>query len=193
MTTEEKLRHFTETSLSAARAEADQILSAHREAMDKLYQEHITTKQRQAQLQLSMEEKNMEKERNKRLSAEQLKLKHETNKRLYEFKETLFAEVRMKLSDYMTTDAYRQLLIKQIRDIKDFAGDSPYTIYIDPADELLKFELEHATATPLTLSAYSFSGGTRAVLAGRNILIDHSFESKLNSLKDHYTFVMEDN
>ena len=55
MTTEEKLRQFTESSLSEARAEADQILNTHREAMDKLYQGHSTTKQRQAQLQLSME------------------------------------------------------------------------------------------------------------------------------------------
>ncbi len=193
MTTEEKLQHFMDTSLAAARSESNQLLTAHKEAMDKLYEEHVATKQRQAQLQLVMEEKNMEKERNKRLSAEQLKLKHETNKRLYELKETLFAEVRMKLSDFMTTEDYRRLLLKQIQDIKAFAGDSNYTIYLDPADELLKFELERTTGIPLTLSAYSFSGGTRAVLADRNILIDHSFESKLAGLKDHYTFIMEEN
>ncbi len=38
----------------------------------------------------------------------------------------------------------------------------------------------------MTVSEYSFMGGTRAVLPGRNILIDNSFESKLAGAKESF-------
>ena len=105
-----------------------------------------------------------------------------------ELKEKLFVEVKQLLEDYMTTSAYQQLLIKQIKNIQKEAGSGKLILYIDPADSDKRSSLQVATGAPVTVSEYSFMGGTRAVLQDRNILIDNSFASKLEKLKADFSF-----
>jgi vacuolar-type H+-ATPase subunit E/Vma4 len=88
----------------------------------------------------------------------------------------------------MDTPAYNQLLIHQINAAKMFAKDQKITIYIDPADSSRRSSLEVATNTLLTVSEYSFIGGTRAIIADKNILIDNSFETKLAEAKVNFLF-----
>ena len=83
----------------------------------------------------------------------------------------------------MATQEYQQLLISQIREIMKFAGNEEVTIYIDPADQSCLSSLTAAVNHPLTVSEYSFSGGTRAVIPGRHILIDNSFAAKFDAAK----------
>ena len=49
-------------------------------------------------------------------------------------------------------------------------------------------ELEAKVQAPITVSQYSFSGGMRAVIPSKNILIDHSFETKLIEEKERFVF-----
>ena len=88
----------------------------------------------------------------------------------------------------MATPEYQQLLISQIREILKFAGNEEVTIYIDPADRSCLSSLIAAVNHPLTVSEYSFSGGTRAVIPGRHILIDNSFAAKFDAAKKNFTF-----
>ena len=88
----------------------------------------------------------------------------------------------------MATPEYQQLLISQIREILKFAGNEEVTIYIDPADQSCLSGLTAAVNHPLTVSEYSFSGGTRAVIPGRHILIDNSFAAKFDAAKKNFTF-----
>lgn len=88
----------------------------------------------------------------------------------------------------MTTSAYQQLLIKQIKNIQKEAGSGKLILYIDPADSDKRSSLQVATGAPVTVSEYSFMGSTRAVLQDRNILIDNSFASKLEKLKADFSF-----
>ena len=69
----------------------------------------------------------------------------------------------------MTTSAYQKLLIREIKEVLEVAGEDEVTIYIDPADESMLTSLHAATNTALTLSQYSFGGGIRAVLPSRHI------------------------
>ena len=55
-------------------------------------------------------------------------------------------------------------------------------------DEPKKQELEAATGASLTVSEYSFNGGIRAVIPGRKILIDNSFQAKLEKARREFTF-----
>ena len=112
----------------------------------------------------------------------------EVNQASDELKEKLFVEVKQLLEDYMTTSAYQQLLIKQIKNIQKEAGSGKLILYIDPADSDKRSSLQVATGAPVTVSEYSFMGGTRAVLQDRNILIDNSFASKLEKLKADFSF-----
>ena len=88
----------------------------------------------------------------------------------------------------LETPEYQQLLISQIREILKFAGNEEVTIYIDPADRSCLSSLTAAVNHPLTVSEYSFSGGTRAVIPGRHILIDNSFAAKFDAAKKNFTF-----
>ena len=176
MTTEEKLKYFEESSLEEARKQASAMIEEYKVNLDKVEKEHKATTLRQSDLQLKTESDNLKRNNNMALSKEQLQ------------KEKLFVEVKQLLEDYMTTSAYQQLLIKQIKNIQKEAGSGKLILYIDPADSDKRSSLQVATGAPVTVSEYSFMGGTRAVLQDRNILIDNSFASKLEKLKADFSF-----
>lgn len=188
MTTEEKLKHFEETSLEQAKSESMTMLREHKASLQKLVEEHKRMKKRQAELQLQTETVSLKRERNKALSKQQLELKRQIKKRQESLKDKLFVEVKTMLEEYMDTPAYQELLIRQIRNILKYAAGSPVTIYIDPADSSKLSSLRAATGTPLTLSQISFMGGTRAVVENRHVLIDNSFATKLAEEKAEFTF-----
>ena len=177
MTTEEKLKYFEESSLEEARKQAAAMI-----------EEYKATTLRQSDLQLKTESDNLKRSNNMALSKEQLQIKRKITQKQNELKEKLFVEVKQQLEDYMTTSAYQQLLIKQIKNVQKEAGSGKLILYIDPADSDKRSSLQAATGAPVTVSEYSFMGGTRAVLQDRNILIDNSFASKLEKLKADFSF-----
>ena len=188
MTTEEKLEHFQEASLQRAKEDSIGMISEYKSSLKKLEDEHIADKKRQADLQLRTEAISLKRAKNMTLSKERLEIKRHIIKKHNELKEKLFAEVKIKLEEYMDSPAYQDLLVRQIRDILKFAGNDKVTIYIDPADSSKLPSLSAAVNTTLTLSQYSFMGGTRAVVENRHILIDNSFATKLEEEKAAFTF-----
>ena len=188
MTTEEKLKFFEESSLEEARKQASAMIEEYKVNLDKVEKEHKATTLRQSDLQLKTESDNLKRNNNMALSKEQLQIKRKITQKQNELKEKLFVEVKQLLEDYMTTAAYQQLLIKQIKNIQKEAGSGKLILYIDPADSDKRSSLQVATGAPVTVSEYSFMDGTRAVLQDRNILIDNSFASKLEKLKADFSF-----
>ena len=188
MTTEEKLKYFEESSLEEARKQASAMIEEYKVNLDKVEKEHKATTLRQSDLQLKTESDNLKRNNNMALSKEQLQIKRKITQKQNELKEKLFVEVKQLLEDYMTTSAYQQLLIKQIKNIQKEAGSGKLILYIDPADSDKRSSLQVATGAPVTVSEYSFMGGTRAVFQDRNILIDNSFASKLEKLKADFSF-----
>ena len=188
MTTEEKLKYFEESSLEEARKQASAMIEEYKVNLDKVEKEHKATTLRQSDLQLKTESDNLKRNNNMALSKEQLQIKRKITQKQNELKEKLFVEVKQLLEDYMTTSAYQQLLIKQIKNIQKEAGSGKLILYIDPADSDKRSSLQVATGAPVTVSEYSFMGGTRAVLQDSNILIDKSFASKLEKLKADFSF-----
>lgn len=188
MTTEEKLKHFEEAALERAKAQSINMIAEFKASLKQLENQHKEDKVRQADLQIKTETVSLKREKNKALSKQQLEIKRRITKKHNELKDKLFAEVKMKLEEFMDTPAYEDLLIQQIHDIQKLAGDDKVIIYVDPADSLRLPSLSAATNTTLTLSQYSFMGGTRAVLENRHILIDNSFATKLEEEKAEFTF-----
>lgn len=188
MTTEEKLKHFEEASLEQAKSKSITMIHEYKASLQKLVEEHQHMKERQAELQIKTETVSLKREKNKALSKQQIELKRQIKKKQSALKDKLFVEVKTKLEEYMDTPAYQDLLIHQIQDILKYADGSPVTIYIDPDDISKLNSLSAAVNTPLTVSQYSFMGGTRAVLENRHILIDNSFATKLVEEKAAFTF-----
>ena len=97
-------------------------------------------------------------------------------------------EIKDRLGRFMDTPAYSEMLVRQMQEALEFAAGQEMILYLDPADSSKKMELEAKVQAPITVSQYSFSGGMRAVIPSKNILIDHSFETKLIEEKERFVF-----
>lgn len=186
MTTEEKLQHFTQYAMEEARAKGDAMIQEYTDALEQIFQDHQEKMLRQEELEIKTETDRLVRENNKRFSEEQIEIRRTMTNRQAELKDKLFVEVRDMLARYMETDDYHKMLVSQLREAREFAGGDEIILYIDPADAQSKYSIEAELGAPVTVSTYSFLGGTRAVLPGRNILIDNSFETKLTEAKEEF-------
>ena len=188
MTTEEKLQHFHEACIADANTRAKQIIDEYSSALEKTFEDHKHENTRRAQLQLKIEEEKIHREGNKQLALEQVKFRRVLGCKQDELTNEIFEQLQKKLEQFMTTSEYILLLEKQIAQAIQFAGKDEVHIYIDPADEKLLSHLSPQYREKIQSSEYSFMGGTRAVIPHKNILIDHSFEKKLQEAKKDFHF-----
>ena len=188
MTTEEKLKHFLDVTVENANAKSVETIEEYKKGLEKVFESHKEDALRKQKLQIKLSEENLIKEKNTEVSKQQLEIKKELGKKQEELKSLLFHEVENKLEEYMSTKEYRKYLIDHIMEAKEFAQDEEIQIYIDPADGEALESLEMATGTQISVSDYGFRGGMRAVIRSKNILIDQSFETRLNEAKDGFSF-----
>ena len=101
----------------------------------------------------------------------------------------IFATRDTHPENYLETQDYQKLLERQVKQAVEFAGNDQMIIYLDPVDEdkLNRLALHNGNAE-LRISEYSFTGGTRAVIPARHILIDNSFQTKLEEAREKFHF-----
>lgn len=192
MTTEEKLQHFLEFCMKDARSRSAKLLDEYSAALEQTFLEHQEDSRRRARQQVALESERIEHETNKKLSLEQIGIKRELGHQQEELKDKIFVELKDELEKYMQRPEYTRLLEDQIRRAKEFAGNDEFTIYIDPADEPKLNRLALHNSADLRVSEYSFMGGSRAVIPSRHILIDNSFQTKLEEAKHEFRFNQRD-
>lgn len=188
MTTEEKLKHFQDICMTDARERSGKMLDDYMNALEASYEEHVVDARRRARMQVEAETEKLEREINKRLSIAQLDLKREVSRKQEELKEKLFVELRDRLANFMETQEYQQLLEQQVKAAKDFAGDEELIIYMDPSDADKARHIAMHYNAAIKISEYSFNGGTRAVVPEKHILMDNSFETKLQEARHDFKF-----
>ena len=188
MTTDEKLQHFMDICMEDARAKSARLYDEYASALEQTFEEHKKDSTRRLDMQLQGESEKIEREINKKLALAQINIKREMSKRQEELKDMLFVEVRNLLADFMSTPEYAQLLERQIAKAHELAGNKDLIIYIDPADGPLLQSLSLQNGEAVKISAYSFSGGMRAVIPDSHILIDNSFETKLEEARRTFQF-----
>lgn len=188
MTVEEKIAHLKTTSMEQARAEGNAIIDSHREALEKVLEDHKAEALRQSETRIKAETTNAKLSLNQASAKSQLEIKRRQGKVQQELKDKVFKEALELVKDYMKTEAYDDFLVKCIRNAERFAGDEALIVYINPSDEKRRPDLEDATGIHLTISAEDFIGGIRAVIRSRNILIDNSFRTQLRNEYDKFIF-----
>lgn len=186
MTLEEKLAQMQSASMEQARAEGNAIIDSHREALEKVFEDHKAEALRQAETRIKAETTNARLALNQAAAKSQLEIKRRQGKVQHELKDKIFEEAACLVNDYMKTEAYNDFLIRCIRQAVHFAGKDPVVIYINPSDEKKRSDLEDATRVRLTISSEDFIGGVRAVIRSRNILIDNSFKTQLRDQYDKF-------
>ncbi|HIY63999.1 MAG TPA: V-type ATP synthase subunit E [Candidatus Mediterraneibacter stercoripullorum] len=175
--------------MEQARAEGNAIIDSHREALEKVFEDHKAEARRQAETRIKAETTNARLSLNQAAAKSQLEIKRQRGKVQQELKDKVFEEALSLVQDYMKTDAYNDFLLKCIRQAVRYAGTDPVTIYINPTDESRRGDLEDAARVRLTISAEDFIGGVRAVIRNRNILMDNSFKTQLRNEYDKFMFL----
>ena len=188
MTTDEKLQHFLDICMEDARDRGARIFDDYAAALDKSLEEHKADARRRAKMQLQGESEKIGREINKELALEQINLKRILSRKHNQLKDKLFVEVQDLLAQYMETPEYLDLLKPQIQHAMDLAGTDPLIIYMDPSDADKINLLSLSCSANIRISEYSFGGGTRAVIPTRHILIDNSFDTKLEEAKRNFRF-----
>ena len=181
MTIEEKLQHFYTASIDSAMQEAQQVQTQHQEALDKIFQEHKETKERQIQSHIQAEI-------NKTVSARQLEYRRLLPDKTEEIKQQLFHDVAERLAQFRSTPEYLEYLSQRIQEARDFAGEDALVVYLDPADQNWIPELAARFGFAPVVSKEAFMGGMRAVIRSKNILIDNSFATLLREAKEEFVF-----
>ena len=186
MTIEEKLQHLMQYSMEEARKKYDGVLLEYTNTMEEIFQEYQENKKRQENLEIKSESEQLIRENNKRFSEAQVQLRRTLSSMQEELKEKLFVEMKDRLARFAESSDYQRLLVRQLKEAIAFARGEEVILYIDPSDAERKTSLEVEAGAPITVSSYSFMGGTRAVIPGRNILIDNSFETKLAEAREKF-------
>ncbi len=188
MTIEEKLDHFKTLCFDDARQRSDKMLSDYTESLKKILEEHKRDAGRQADMQVAAETEKIEREINKQLSIEQINIKREYSRKQEELKSMLLSELRNRLALFMDSSDYQKYLEREVKNALAIAGTAPITIYLDPSDREMINRLSMHTGARIEPSDTTFLGGIRAVIPDKNILIDNSFQTKLEELTDKFQF-----
>lgn len=177
-----------DSALEDSYKQQKEVLDEYQAALNKIFEEHKASTLQKADMELKYESERIRMEANKTFAKEHLHIRRKLIKKTNELTEQIFEEVDTLLNDYKSTEDYIQLLEKQISNAVAFAGNAEMIVYLDPEDKDKKPMLEKATFAVLTISETSFGGGTRALIPSRNILIDNSFESKINDARANFHF-----
>lgn len=188
MTIEEKVARLQESAMEEARTQANAIRKQHETMLGGVLDQHKEEAKRQSQMRIKAEKISARQQQNMAVSKAQLELKREYGARQKQLKKELFAEVRQKIQEFMKTDEYRKLLVAYIEKAAHFADGEELTIYINPTDADKKEYLEAYTGMELTISREDFIGGVRAVIHGRNVLIDHAYKGALEEEYQAFVF-----
>ncbi len=188
LTTEEKLKHFQDICMTDARDRSARSLDDYRKALEKTFEEHQADVRRRSDMEIEAETEKLQREINKKLSIGQLDLRREVSRRQEELKDKLFVELKDRLANFMESPAYTELLERQVKAAKRFAGDEALVVYMDPSDEDKMHRISLHCNVTIKTSEYSFEGGIRAVISSKHILIDNSFETKLAEARHAFKF-----
>ena len=189
MTLDEKLTNFTEYCVLAAKKKSEELISQQQSALDKDFEAYTLKSKEITDSQLKIEKENLEEQLNKELSNEQLHSKQLIGEARTELTDKLFVELSDKISNFINTKEYMELISSQIKYALKFADGDELIIYVDSTDESRLHELcaRHQTDC-IKISEHSFMGGTKALLPKKNILIDNSFAKKLETAKLRFMF-----
>ena len=100
----------------------------------------------------------------------------------------MFVELESKLIDFKNTHEYKELIIKQIEEVKKVAKEDKFIVYIDKSDADMIEELSSNTGTHIEVSKNNIMGGIKAIIEEKKILIDYSFKSKMQEEKADFVF-----
>lgn len=189
MKLETKYEQIKESAIKDARVKANDIISSFEETLNDRREKYIKEATKDQQISIMTAKKNASNMSHKTISNKTSDLKKELLKKYYSYKNTISELVKLKLQEYMTTPDYYNLLIDWIKRDLEFIDQNDIIIsYINSTDSELLDRLKKDTDADIQISDTNFIGGIKSIITNRNILIDHSFETKLKLINESNNF-----
>lgn len=186
MKLQEKLAYFEEQVTAQSQAERQEALDQYEATLQNDLKQYEQQVDANFEKRLLTEKEAARKATNKELSRIQISQQHELYVHEEAMKNALFQQFEANIQAYKQTPAYLDQLKAMLKTIQDFAGDEIYDIYLDKSDAELKDQLEAISHHPVTFSDRDFLGGLRGVLRERQILMDFSFSTLYDRLKENF-------
>ncbi|MDK7302942.1 MULTISPECIES: hypothetical protein [Aerococcus] len=186
MKLEEKMAYFKDQVTQQSQAEIDQQINQYRQTLEDDYQKFQEQTDETFAHRLVNEKEALRKENNKAISQIQINQQRELFLTEENMKLTLFQTFTKQIESYQNSEAYIEQLKKMLKNIQAYAGREKYDLYIDENDSHLRSQLESYASHPIIISDRPFMGGIRAVLRERQILVDYSFLTFLDRLKENF-------
>lgn len=190
MTIEEKLRHFTTVTVESVHEKCEKSLNEYKAELDEQFEQHKAEAIRASELRAKTLKDGIERKASKEYTMEQLRIKRKLNRRQNKLREKLFVRIEEELAEYRKKPEYKELLVRQIKKAKKFARGGEINIFIDETDIHLKEVLESECNIKLGIAEYPTKGGIRAEIPKKNILIDNTFETKLEESKEKFMITL---
>ena len=190
MTLEEKLEHFQAICFSDAKERNERMLKEYRQSLEASLEEHKKDARRQADMEVKAAGEKIQHQLNRQLALEQMAIRREQNQKQGQLKDGLMEELKRRLAAFKDAPEYGKLLERQAKAARDFAGSSRVVIYLDASDQKW---LEHIAAVcqaETAVGSASFLGGIRAAIPEKNILIDDSFQARIEELERSFQITL---
>ena len=188
MTIEEKIENFKKSALKDATMQGNALIRDSEDNIRIKLAEYETKAKLGYENKLRIESNMIISKNNQDISKESLIIKQRIEKKRLELVDNLFADLEKKLKDYKKTSDYKDLLIKQIDKVREYAKDAKIVIYIDKTDKDILDDISNKTNTHIEVSETNIIGGIKAIIEEKSILLDYSFLSQLHEEKLNFTF-----
>ncbi len=181
----EKLDIFYRAAMDAANIQSEAILEEQKQIYQRTMADYEAEKQKDWQEKRRQRETSLKREANRIVQEEIMQQKQAYHSAVEEKKQELFAAVERRLEEYRHTDAYEDQLEKMVQKAVALAETAGVQIYLSPSDREKKERLEQKTRQQILIGK-ELKGGICAVIKEKNILLDESFGSRLQELREQY-------
>ena len=181
----EKLDIFYRAAMDAANIQSEAILDEQKQIYQRAMADYEAEKQKDWQEKRRQRETSLKREANRIVQEEIMQQKQAYHSAVEEKKQELFAAVERRLEEYRHTDAYEDQLEKMVQKAVALAETAGVQIYLSPSDREKKERLEQKTRQQILIGK-ELKGGICAVFKEKNILLDESFGSRLQELREQY-------
>ena len=181
----EKLDIFYRAAMDAANIQSEAILDEQKQIYQSAMADYEAEKKKDWQEKQRQRETSLKREANRVVQEEIMQQKQAYHSAVEEKKQELFAAVEQRLEEYRHTDVYEDQLEKMVQKAVTLAENAGIQIYLSPSDQEKKERLEQKTGQQILIGE-ELKGGIRAVIKEKNILLDESFGSRLQELREQY-------
>ena len=181
----EKLDIFYRAAMDAANIQSEAILDEQKQIYQRAMADYEAEKQKDWQEKRRQRETSLKREANRIVQEEIMQQKQAYHSAVEAKKQELFTAVEQRLEEYRHTDAYEDQLEKMVQKAVALAETAGVQIYLSPSDQEKKERLEQKTGQQILIGE-ELKGGIRAVIKEKNILLDESFGSRLQELREQY-------